>query len=137
MNYLEKPTEPVKLSTDIALNIETIKRMLGFANDLITREFTIAPAPDIRIKAAIILIKGLTSREIINEQVITALMEDDKSYNFRNNTDFFQILKEYSIPNTYVDEETDANNMLAQLIDGNAVLLLDKVDKALIIGSTG
>lgn len=129
--------EQIKLSLDLSSNIETIKKIMGFANDLIIREFSIAPAPEMRIKAAVILIKGLSSREIVDEQVMFSLMSDNRFNKIKNNMEFFQALKEYGIPSAYVIEVSDADNILAQMIDGNTIILMDKVDKALVVGSTG
>ncbi|WHH57775.1 spore germination protein [Petroclostridium sp. X23] len=112
-----------------------LRKKMGFASDLIVREFTFAP--DINIKAAVILIKGLAERKLINAQVIGALMSNDKLNNAKNHTAFFQMIEEYGIPSTYVTEESDVNNILDQLIDGNTILLIDKVDKVLIVGSAG
>ncbi len=112
-----------------------IKKMMGFANDIIVREFTISPGT--KIKAAVILIKSLVERELVNEHIIGALMSNSKFNNATDNSELFQILKEYGIASIYVNEESDVDNILAQLIDGNTILLIDKVDKVLIVGSTG
>lgn len=127
--------EQIKLSSDLTSNIETIRKIMGFANDVIVREFAIVPAAD--IKAAVIFIKGLVQREVINEQVIGALMSNNRFDSVQNNTEFFQMIKEYGIPSIYVNEESDVNNILTQLIEGNTILLLDKVNKVLIVESAG
>lgn len=108
---------------------------MGFASDIIVREFTIIPGT--KIKAAVIFIKGLVERELINEQVIGSLMSNDRFNNAGDNIELFEMLKEYGIPSTYVNEESDVNNIIAELIDGNTILLMDKTDKVLIIGSAG
>lgn len=127
--------EDIKLSMDLNWNIEMIKKVMGFASDVIVREFTINPST--QIKAAVIFIKGLAERELINEQVLGALMLNDRLNNVQNNTEFFQMLKEYGIPSTYVGEEFDINNIVNELTTGNTILFVDKVDKVLILGSTG
>ncbi|AGY75964.1 MULTISPECIES: spore germination protein [Clostridium] len=132
----EKKLPPkIKLSLDLASNIEIIKKMLGFSSDITVRNFTISP--DCGVKAAVIFIKGLAERELINEQVIGALMLNDRFGNVKNTNEFFQMIKQYGLPNTYVNEESDINNIVTELIDGNTILLLDKIDKVLIVGSTG
>lgn len=124
-----------ELSSDLHTNIEIIKKKMGYASDIVVREFTIIPGID--IKAAVILIKGLSQRAVINDQVIGALMLNVSIKNAKNNIELFQILKEYGIPSTYVKEESILDNMLTELIDGNTILILDKVDKVLIVGSSG
>lgn len=130
----ELPKE-IKLSLDLTSNIEMIKKIMGSAGDIVIREFTIVS--DIKIKAAVILIKGLAERELINEQIIGQLMSNNRFSGAEDNIEVFQRIKEYGIPNIYVSEEFDANNMINELISGNTILLLDKIDKALIVGSSG
>lgn len=123
------------LSLDLTSNIETVNKMMGFASDIKVREFSINPGTE--VKAAVIFIKGLAERDIINEQVIGALMSNDTFNCAKDNMDFFQMLKKYGIPNAYASEEFDVNNILSELMNGNTILLFDKVDKALVVGSTG
>lgn len=125
----------MKLSLDLTSNINLIKSIMGYAVDVIVREFTIATCPP--IKAATILIKGLAERNLVNDQVIGALMSSGRLINKGNNMNMFQMLKESGIPCTFVDEESFVNDMINQLTDGNTIVLIDQVDKALIVGSTG
>jgi Bacillus/Clostridium GerA spore germination protein. len=131
----KKLPQQIKLSLDLTSNIETIKKIMGFASDITVREFTITPGTE--IKAAVILLKGLAERALINEQVIGALMLNDRLNSVKNHLEFFQMVKEYGIPNIYVSEEFDVNNIVNELISGNTILLFDKIDKVLIVGSTG
>lgn len=71
---------------------------MGFASDLIIREFSIAPAPEIRIKAAVILIKGLSSREIVDEQVMFSLMSDNRFNNIKTIWSFSRQLRSMVYP---------------------------------------
>lgn len=127
--------EKIKLSFDLASNIEAVKKIMGYASDIAVREFTISP--EVKIKAAVIFIKGLVERELINEQIIGALMSNDNLTAARDNTEFFKMLKEYGIPSTFVNEESDVNSILLKLIEGNTILLIDKTDKGLLIESSG
>lgn len=125
----------VKLSKNLGSNIKMINKLLGYASDIIVREFTIAP--DIGVEAAVILIKGLTEIELINEQVIGALMSNNRFNNIKNNVELFQILKKYGIPNIYVHEESNTEKIINELINGNSILFIDKMNKAIIVGSHG
>lgn len=131
---IKLPTQ-IKLSLDLTTNIEIIKRVMGFANDVIVREFSLSPGTE--VKAAVIFIKGMAEREIINEQVLGALMISDRFTGVQNYEEFFRVIKEYGIPNTYVAEEFDVSNIVSEVIDGNTILLLDKIDKVLVVGSSG
>lgn len=101
---------------------------MGFASDIVVREFTINQGK--KIKAAVILIKGLAERELINEQVIGALMLNDRFNNVKDSHEFFKMIKEYGIPNIYLSEGTDVNNIINELISGNTILFLDKINRA-------
>jgi spore germination protein KA len=125
----------MKLSLDLTSNIETITKTMGFASDIAVREFTVIAG--IGIKVAVILIRGLVERELINEQIIGALMSNNKFNNVKNSNEFFQMIKEYGIPNIYVREEFDVNKIVSELITGNTILLLDGMNKVIIVGSTG
>ncbi|WP_425806194.1 spore germination protein [Desulfitobacterium sp. Sab5] len=136
-NQIDQNQLPVqgKLSSDLTSNIETIQSIMGFAYDILVREFTITA--DTEMKAAVIFIIGMIERELINEQVIGALMLNDRINSLKNNLDCFETLKKYGIPNTIVKEEVNVNTILYELMNGNTILLLDQVDKVLILGSIG
>lgn len=132
---VDKPTHQTKLLTNLSSNIETINKLLGYASDINIRRFIIGS--NIEIHAAIIMIDGLSDINIINEKVIESLMANDKFINITNNADFFESLKTRGIPNTYLNEEIDSEKIIAELINGNTILFIDKIDKALVIGSQG
>lgn len=131
----EKSQQQIKLSLDLNSNINKIEEAMGFSSDVTVREFTVAPWTE--MKAAVIFIKGLVEKEVINEQVIGALMLNDRFNSVKDNVEFFQMIKEYGIPNTYLNEEFDVDKIVSELIDGNTILLLDKMDKVIIVGSSG
>lgn len=130
-----KSQQQIEFSKDISKNIEIIKDLMGNSSDILVREFTIAP--DTEIKAAIILITGMAERKLINEQVIGALMLNDRLSNVKKSSEFFDIIKEYGIPNIYISEGSDIKSIITELINGNTILLLDQVNRALVIGSQG
>ncbi|MDS1029811.1 spore germination protein [Bacillota bacterium LX-D] len=126
---------PQNLSNDLSRNIEMIKKAMGYASDILVREFTIAS--NIETKAAVIAIKGLTKNDLINEQVLGSLMLDAKFKNTKKAKDLFEQIKQYSMPNLYVKEEVNVGNTVSELISGNSILFLDGINKALIAGSQG
>lgn len=131
----KKSQEQIYLSKDININIEIIKNFMGNSSDILVREFTITP--DAEIKAAIILITGMAGRELVNDQVIGALMLNERLNNAKTSWELFDIVKEYGIPNIYISEGSDIQNIITELINGNTILLLDQVNRALVIGSQG
>jgi spore germination protein KA len=58
------------LTTDLDSNLAMVNQIMGYASDIIIRNFTLSSTSV--IKAAIIAIKGLCEKELINEQVLGA-----------------------------------------------------------------
>jgi spore germination protein KA len=131
----KKSEQQIKLTKDMGSNIELIKNLMGYASDILVREFTISPGMEIRL--SLILINGLAERELINQQIIGALMSNGRLSNIQSKVDFFTTIKLYGIPNVYMSEETDVEKIVNELIVGNTVLLLDEINRALIVGSQG
>lgn len=123
------------LSEDIRLNIDLLKQVMGYSSDLMVREFTVATVID--IKAAVVTISGMSARNLINEHLLSALMQNNRFNDISNSHFLFEKIKQNGIPNVQVREEVVMDNIAQELIAGNTVLLLNGVDKALIVGSQG
>lgn len=123
------------VSRELALNLETVKNILGNASDILIREFVIVTS--VEIKAALIAMKGLSNNELINEQVLLNLMSDIRFKEAKNAATLFDKIEKSGMPNVYVTEQTDIEKTLAELITGNSLLFLDGMDKALIMGTQG
>ncbi|GAB6180513.1 hypothetical protein JCM14036_18320 [Desulfotomaculum defluvii] len=121
------------LSKDISSNIEMLKQMMGYASDLMVREFTIDSV--IEIKAAVMTISGLSARNLINDHLLATLMHDIRFNDISSSQVFFEKIKQYGISNVQVHEEVSVKNIAHELISGNTVLFLDGIYKALIVGS--
>lgn len=131
----KKSQQQLKLSKDMSSNIELIKKLMGYASDIVVREIIISPG--IEIKLSLILVNRLAERELINEQIIGSLVSNDRFRNIQSNMEFFKVVKQYGIPSTYISEETDIEKIISELITGNTILILDKIDRVLVIGSQG
>lgn len=131
----KKSRQQIKLSKDMYSNIELIKNLMGYASDILIREFAVFSGID--IKLSVIFIRGLAERELINEQIIGALMSNGRFGNIQSNIEFFKTIKQYGIPSVYISEETDIEKIVNELIIGNTILLLDEIDRVLVVGSQG
>lgn len=129
----KKSQQQIKLYKDMSSNIELIKNLMGYASDVLVREFTISPG--IEIKLSLVLIDGMAEKELINEQIIGALMSNGRFDNIHSNIEFFKMINQYGIPSVYIKEETDIEKILNELIIGNTLLLLDGIDRVLVVGS--
>lgn len=121
------------LTRDLHKNIAIINRIMGNANDIIIREFTLTAM--MQNKAAVIAIRGLSERELINEQVLDALTHDERFSTIDNTRQLFELLNHHGIPNILVRPEDNVETIVDELITGNTIFFLDGIDSALIIGS--
>ncbi len=122
------------LAYELAANLALVNQIMGHANDVIIKEFMISST---NIKAAVVAVRGLCERELLNEQVLTALTWDNRFTDAKSNQQVFQQLNQYGIPNILVREEANTGNIIDELIAGNAILFMEGVNIALIIGSQG
>lgn len=123
------------LSANLELNLEMVRNIMGHAQDLAIREFTLAS--DDEIKAAVISLEGLAERELINEQVLSTLMLDIRFTKPMGSREIFERIKRYGIPNTLVKETKTLREVIHEVCSGDTVFLLDGVDRALVAGSRG
>lgn len=121
------------LTKNLDYNLAMFNQIMGHASDMIIREFTLASP--MQNKAAIIAIKGLSERELINEQVLGTLTHDARFSNIKRNWQLFEQINQHGIPNILVKDESNIGNIVDELITGNTIFLLDGIDNALIIGS--
>ncbi|MGI5920318.1 MAG: spore germination protein [Syntrophomonadaceae bacterium] len=122
------------LTNALDANLLIINQILGFASDIVIKEFTFSPLGN---KAAIITIKGLSDRELINEQVLGALISDLDLNDITNTRQLFKQVNLHGIPNILVKEDDHVGNIIDELLAGNTIFFMDGVDSALIIGSQG
>lgn len=123
------------LSTSLNLNVDMVKIAMGNASDLTVRVFTLSSITAVR--AAVISIKGMTERELINEQVLGVLMGDAQFGSLKGSLRLFEYIKESGLPCLQVIEKEALWEVVHSVITGNTVLLLDGLDKALEISSQG
>lgn len=123
------------LSKDLSLNIETIKHIMGYPRDILAREFTLTSG--IEIKAAVVAMAGLSKNDLVNEQIIGTLLQEENFKRFKNTKDLFEQIRQHGLPNINVKEETNFENIINELINGNSILFLSGIEKALSVGSPG
>jgi len=129
------PAEKQPLSTNLELNLKIVKEIMGNAQDLAIREFTLAS--DDEIKAAIIALGGLADRNLVNTHVLNTLMLDIRFKEPQGREELFQRIKNYGISNFKVKEDHTIQAVVNEVISGDTIFLLDGVAKALAVGSRG
>lgn len=123
------------LSKDLNINIETIKQIMGYPRDILAREFTLCSG--FEIKAAVLAMAGLSKNDMVNEQILGNLLEDERFKGCKNIINLFEQIKQHTLPNINIQEEVTFETIINQLINGNSILFLNGIDRALVIGSPG
>lgn len=131
----DNPAQQKVISKTLNVNLDAIKNIMGNARDLLIREFNIVSG--IQVKAAVVTMKGLSKGDLVNEQVLNNLMSQMQFKNAQNVNVLFDQINQSGMPNVYVKEDTNIDNVITELITGNSALFLDGINKALIMGSQG
>ncbi|MRG87612.1 spore germination protein [Salinibacillus xinjiangensis] len=120
-------TMDLAISTDLDNNIKFLKKQFENSSDVVFRQITTA-----KNKAYIIFVDGLIDSARIELHAIQQLLEQtpadalDTTY-----------IEEQIISVNSVTEENKFKKLLKQILDGNTILLVDKFDKALVLGAKG
>jgi spore germination protein KA len=129
----KNPDSNLQLTNDLESNLAMVKQKMGNASDLVIRTFTISSEKE--IKAAVAAIKGLSDKELVNERVLAALTQDTCFSDIKSSRQLFKQVIQHGIPNVYVNEEDNFENVIDELITGNTIFFMDGIGSALIIGS--
>ncbi len=110
-----------KLSADLQQNVQILKEALP-AEDILIFEFLMQSGK----ACAAVFTDGICNKEFLSEQVAKPLQE------YTGKHDFDEIAKTLAAPEN--KEENQIEKLTAEILDGNAVLIIDGFEKALIIG---
>jgi spore germination protein KA len=124
------------LTPSLNKNLETIKNIVGTSEDIIIRKFTIGT--DSHTHAAIIFVDGLADKAIISKGIIKPLMYDTYLI---DNDDFpplnINFIKQALVAIGDVKESKTIEEIIAALLYGNTILLVDGFTLALDIDTKG
>lgn len=118
--------------TSIALNKTVLEEKFKKSSDVIFHEFTTFTG----VKVLIVYIEGLVNKEILGRDVINSFITKSKELKLDNDTMDPNILKTL-IAATSVIETKSMSAVVDDLVNGNAVLFVDKINTALLIDSKG
>jgi len=124
------------LTASLKENLNVIQSILGTSGDIVVREFTFGTRT--RSNAALIFVDGLVNKTIINEGIIrpltydTYLMDNDKIPPL--NIDF---IKQALLAVGDVKETKEVGEIIAALLYGNTILLVNGMAVALDIDTKG
>jgi Bacillus/Clostridium GerA spore germination protein. len=141
-NGQEQPSVPF---TSVRDNIAFIKQKLGSPNDLLIRTFLTAEGEE----AAVVCIEGLVDKQVIQNQVISQLMQaggsqlvrsehaeksgqQDDEYSFGTVTETSERL---ALQDMRISAEWD--EIILTILSGDAVLFIEEREESILIGSRG
>ncbi|SFE71577.1 spore germination protein [Paenibacillus catalpae] len=139
---LEQPSIP---SASVKDNIAYIKQLLGSPGDLLIRTFLTADGQ----KAAVVCIEGLVDKQVIQNQVISQLMQESGSSFTRTDRteNTGQMDDEYSRGTVARTTEqlslqdmrrsSDWDEIILTILSGDAVLFVEEMEDTVLIGSKG
>lgn len=130
------PVLPKELNGDLKRDVETIQILLGNSSDLIIREFNFGDQS--KVHAALVFIDGMVDKSLINESIVRPLIYDTHLIKS-------QALHQHDLNYIWrcllavgdVDEKIGFDELIASLLYGNAIFLLNGSDNFLVIDAKG
>jgi spore germination protein KA len=134
----EKNNEtPENISKYLYENIKTIKAALGYSTDLIIREFSFGKNQD--TEAALIFVDGLSNIAVINDNIIDPLIYKSSFLDYNKTLDKSNIddIKKTMLSANQITDVSTLDEAISGFLAGDALLMIDGANKALIINSKG
>lgn len=128
----------IKLSRELAENIDLIRQVLGQSDDLIVREFDIGNQST--KQAAVIFVDGLTDRNVIDEYVLGSLMHNlDVSLLNRplGGGILTKWLRNNGLNINEVGEADELRRAIDSILSGDCLLLIDNSNQAMLLNAKG
>lgn len=126
------------LLKDLEKNLNVIKDKFTDAYDFVCRELEVGDV--YRIKVAILFIDGLVNKTNINEYTIGSLIKEEeiKSFTLKGfKSSILDIVSKEILYEAEMKEEFTIEKIINSILSGDTVLLIDNVDRAIVIGERG
>lgn len=124
-----------RLSDELAENLKLIRQSVGGSSDVIIREFAFGPKRS--VSAALIFVDGLSNTEIIDRCIIEPLMYDAKFSEPEKDSDFIGEIERNMLSVSETNEADTVDGVIEGFLAGDASLLVDGADRAIIISCKG
>ncbi|PEL10480.1 spore germination protein [Bacillus sp. AFS017336] len=133
----DKVKAQVVLSSELQKNLQNINSELQYCADLITREFEVGENK--KRKMALIHLQGISNGDTISQFVVDPILHKWKNTNVDQLSDlnFFNELKDNTFDVPQVKTETEWNNIMMSLLNGDTAIFLDHQQKVLLIDTKG
>ncbi|MFA6807516.1 MAG: spore germination protein [Eubacteriales bacterium] len=132
-------TESKKLSKSLEKNLIKLKETFSGNSDVIFREFNIGVHNEC-VPAVIIFIDGMVNINIVNENIIKALMVDVRiaeSIPLNGKKDLIAEIEKYALSAADSKEVNNSEEIIEGILSGDTILLVDGYDVSLKISARG
>ena len=126
------------LSKKLDKNVDNFKNIFKDCGDITFRFIEIAK--DKKLQACFIFSDGLIDKHLLSEYAIQLLLSSSENEDFDLNLikkSLLEFLTKEAIAIPEVDEENKVDEIVNSILSGETILLIDGVDKALILSTRG
>ncbi|SDZ67671.1 spore germination protein KA [Evansella caseinilytica] len=123
------------LSRQLAHNVERLMQVFGASNDIVLREFSFGHEG--KMQGAVLYVEGLANKLLINESLIKPLMYDIHIFEGRLEVTTLEAVKSCMISLGGVEEATTLESVVDACLSGDAVLIIQGFEKALVLNTKG
>lgn len=115
-------------------NIKMFKKIFNKDDMINFREFETKDSSD--LKLCLIFVDGMVDKSIINENIISSIV-DFPLEDIIQNKNIVDMLKNKAIVSSAVEKQKDVYELIGSCLYGDAILLIDGFDEALLIDTKG
>jgi spore germination protein KA len=120
--------------SSLSANLDTIKQKTGNSSDIMIRQLKMGANFDIEI--AIVYVEGIVDNQSIQEFLLESIMKDNHKETV-NKQNAFDLISEDMITIGNVSSINTWNDLFLSLLAGDTLILVDKTDQALSVGTKG
>lgn len=121
----------VEVTSSLHHNITNLEAVFHHSSDIVFREFLVGEQ---QIRSYIVYIQGMTDEKTVNEYILDPLMRLHRIY---VDEPSMTVIAKYFIRTGETNELSTLAELIDALLEGNTVLLMEGVPKALGIGTQG
>ncbi|KJS00984.1 MAG: spore gernimation protein GerA [Peptococcaceae bacterium BRH_c4a] len=127
--------EKAPISTDLDVNLEFLKKILGINSDVIFRQFQVTID---FTRAAVIYVDGLADKNIINDNILKPLMLEYRMAGFnQNGGNLSDRVKNIGASASDAKEARTMEQLVAGILYGDVALIIDGQETALMFSIKG
>ena len=124
----------LKLSKSLELNIQMFKQV--FANDQTIKYRLIENKNSSRLKCCLIYVNGMVDQELVNEDIISPIVNADINYIVSFDKLIDTLLKKVIISNE-IKKTVNIDELIGSILYGDTIILIDGIDEAILIDTKG